>query len=95
MEPRNRFREASRASYAKGAEEDRGGEEKKEGIVRIEEIIAEIGSKVGSKAKPVTARSGIRGDARECDAFDDTLTPVHVHRPIDRFDPDRSNVGWH
>ena len=56
MEPRNRFREASRARHARAAEEDRGGEEEKEGVVRIhEEIVAEIGSKVGSKAKQVTA----------------------------------------
>jgi hypothetical protein len=55
MEPRNRFRGASRARHAKAAEEDRGGEDEKEGVVRIhEEIIAEIGSKVGSKAKQVT-----------------------------------------
>ena len=60
MEPRNRFREASRARHAKAAEEDRGSEEEKEGIVRIhEEIIAEIGSTVGSKAKQVTARSDL------------------------------------
>ena len=59
MEPRNRLREASRARHARATEEDRGGEEDEEGAVRIEEIIAEIGSKVGSKAKQVTARSDL------------------------------------
>ena len=58
MEPRNRLRGASRARHAKTAEEDRGGEEEKEGIVLIcKGIIAEIGSKVGSKAKQVTAKT--------------------------------------
>jgi hypothetical protein len=60
MEPRNRFREASRARHAKAVKEDRGGEEEKESGVRIhEEIIAKIGSKVGSKAKQMTARSDL------------------------------------
>jgi hypothetical protein len=60
MEPRNGFHEASRARHAEAAEEDRGGEDQKEGVVRIhEEIIPDIRSKVGSKAKQVTARSDI------------------------------------
>jgi hypothetical protein len=54
MEPRNGFRKASRARHAKAAEEDRGSENEKEGVVRVqEEIIPEIGSKVGSNAKQV------------------------------------------
>ena len=62
MEPRDRFREASRARHAKAAEEERGGEEEKEGVVPIqEEIIPEIGSRVGSKAKQVTARNDLDG----------------------------------
>jgi hypothetical protein len=58
MESRNRFREASRARHTRAAQENRGGDEEKEGVVRIdEEITAEIGSKIGPKAKQVTARS--------------------------------------
>ena len=60
MEPRDRFREASRARHAKAAEKGRGGEEEKEGVVRTqEEIIPEIGSEIGPKAKQVTAQSGL------------------------------------
>ena len=55
MEPRNRFREASRARRAKAGKGDRGWEEEEEAVRRIhEEIIGEIGAKVGSKAKQVT-----------------------------------------
>lgn len=56
MEPRNRFRQASRARHPQAAEEDRGDKAEKKSVVGIQEkVIAEIGAKVGSKAKQVTA----------------------------------------
>lgn len=51
MEPRNRLSEASRARHAETGEKGRG-EEENESVPRIEEeIVAEIRSKIGSKAE--------------------------------------------
>src|SRR5687768_4947188 len=51
MEPRNRFREASRARPPQAAKEDRSGKEETGCVVRVQEKTI---AKIGSKAKQIT-----------------------------------------